>query len=174
MCAADCSVQVGPTMVGNISASMEWLVNSPSPRANPLWNLRCIWLMGMWSTVRVWRVLSTPMARVMGCSQHRSERAGPSGHGHGSLGLHLGPVHSLGDNMVVVHALSTGTAKDTLLMHQLRCLHFFTAQFQIGLQACKWIPQPSGRCILPQFIASVSCLHSTGCQGAHSHSSRAE
>ena len=36
------------------------------------------------------------------------------------------------DNMVVVHA---GTAKDPLLMHLLRCLHFFTASHQIGIKA---------------------------------------
>ena len=39
------------------------------------------------------------------------------------------------DNMSVVHALSAGTAKDSQLMHLLRCLHFFTASYQIGLFA---------------------------------------
>ena len=35
------------------------------------------------------------------------------------------------DNMAVVCALSTGVARDPLLMHLLRCLHFFTAHFKI-------------------------------------------
>ena len=39
------------------------------------------------------------------------------------------------DNLAVVHALSAGTARDPLLMHLLRCLHFFTATYQIGLDA---------------------------------------
>ena len=39
------------------------------------------------------------------------------------------------DNMAVVCALSTGVARDPLLMHLLRCLHFFTAHFKISLQA---------------------------------------
>ena len=32
------------------------------------------------------------------------------------------------DNMSVVHALSAGSAKDSLLMHLIHCLHFFTAR----------------------------------------------
>ena len=39
------------------------------------------------------------------------------------------------DNMAVVHALATGTARDCRLMHKLRCLHFFSAQHQIHIQA---------------------------------------
>ena len=39
------------------------------------------------------------------------------------------------DNMAVVCALSAGTAKDSKLMHLLRCLHFFTASYQIGICA---------------------------------------
>ena len=39
------------------------------------------------------------------------------------------------DNMAVVSALASGSARDPLLMHLLRCLHFFTACFDIGLQA---------------------------------------
>ena len=39
------------------------------------------------------------------------------------------------DNMAVVHALTSGAAKDPLLMHLLRCLHFYTASHQIGIQA---------------------------------------
>ena len=39
------------------------------------------------------------------------------------------------DNMAVVHALTAGTARDPLLMHLLRCLHFFTATHQIRLEA---------------------------------------
>lgn len=39
------------------------------------------------------------------------------------------------DNMAVVHALTAGTARDPLLMHLLRCLHFFTATHQIGIEA---------------------------------------
>ena len=37
------------------------------------------------------------------------------------------------DNMAVVCALSSGTARDPLLMHLLRCLHFFSAHFQISI-----------------------------------------
>jgi len=40
------------------------------------------------------------------------------------------------DNMAVVQALTLGTARDPLLMHMLRCLHFFTATHQIGIVAC--------------------------------------
>ena len=39
------------------------------------------------------------------------------------------------DNMAVVCALSSGAAKDPLLMHLLRCLHFFSASYQIVLTA---------------------------------------
>ena len=39
------------------------------------------------------------------------------------------------DNMAVVCAISSGAAKDPLLMHLLRCLHFFLAQFDISLVA---------------------------------------
>ena len=39
------------------------------------------------------------------------------------------------DNMAVVCAVSAGSAKDVLLMHLLRCLHFFTAHHQIVLRA---------------------------------------
>ena len=42
-------------------------------------------------------------------------------------------VHS--DNMAVVCAISSGSAKDPLLMHLLRCLHFFLAHFDISLTA---------------------------------------
>ena len=39
------------------------------------------------------------------------------------------------DNMSVVHALSSGTAKDPQLMHLLHCLHFFSARYQTGIRA---------------------------------------
>ena len=39
------------------------------------------------------------------------------------------------DNMAVVYALTAGTARDPLLMHLLRCLHFFIAKHQIGIEA---------------------------------------
>ena len=44
-------------------------------------------------------------------------------------------VKAFSDNMAVVCALSAGTAHDPLLMHLLRCLHFFCAHFRIGVQA---------------------------------------
>ena len=39
------------------------------------------------------------------------------------------------DNMAVISAISSGAAKDSLLMHPLRCLHFFLAHFNITLTA---------------------------------------
>ena len=39
------------------------------------------------------------------------------------------------DNMAVVAALRSGSCKDQLLMHLLRCLHFFSAHFQLRVQA---------------------------------------
>ena len=39
------------------------------------------------------------------------------------------------DNIAVVCAISSGAAKDPLLMHLLRCLHFFLARFDISLVA---------------------------------------
>ena len=39
------------------------------------------------------------------------------------------------DNMAVVHSLTTGTARDPLLMHLLCCLHFVTASHQIHIVA---------------------------------------
>ena len=39
------------------------------------------------------------------------------------------------DNMPVVQALTTRSARDPLLMHLLRCLHFFPASRQIGTLA---------------------------------------
>ena len=39
------------------------------------------------------------------------------------------------NSMSVVHALASGAARDPLLMHLLRCLHFFTACHQIGFQS---------------------------------------
>ena len=46
------------------------------------------------------------------------------------------------DNMSVVHVLTSGTAKDSRLMHLLRCLHFFVffvAKYQISIVA-KHVP----------------------------------
>ena len=37
------------------------------------------------------------------------------------------------DNIAVVYAISSGSAKDSLLMHLLRCLHFFLAYYDIRL-----------------------------------------
>ena len=39
------------------------------------------------------------------------------------------------DNMAVVHVLHSRTSKDSVIMHLLRCLHFFTAQYDIKLKA---------------------------------------
>ena len=39
------------------------------------------------------------------------------------------------DNMSVMIALVSGAARDPLLMHLLRCLHFLTACHQIGVQS---------------------------------------
>lgn len=39
-------------------------------------------------------------------------------------------------NMAVVSAINSGSAKDPLLMHLSRCLHFFLAHFDIRLVAC--------------------------------------
>ena len=39
------------------------------------------------------------------------------------------------DNMAVVHCLTSGTARDPLLMHLLRCLHFASATHQIYIVA---------------------------------------
>ena len=39
------------------------------------------------------------------------------------------------DNMAVVEALSKGAARDPLLMHLIRCLHFFSAKHNITLKA---------------------------------------
>lgn len=44
-------------------------------------------------------------------------------------------VRAISDNMAVVCALSSGSARDPLLMHLLRCLHFFTAHWQISIEA---------------------------------------
>ena len=44
-------------------------------------------------------------------------------------------VQVFSDNMSVVCALTTGVARDPLLMHLLRCLQFFTAHFQIIIEA---------------------------------------
>ena len=47
-----------------------------------------------------------------------------------------GSVRIRSDNMAVVSALASGSARDALLMHLLRCLHFFSAHFDMGLQPC--------------------------------------
>ena len=44
-------------------------------------------------------------------------------------------VLAFSDNMAVVWALAAGTARDPLLMHLLRCLHFFCALFNIAIEA---------------------------------------
>ena len=44
-------------------------------------------------------------------------------------------VEVLSDNMSVVCALTAGMTKDPLMMQLLRCLHFFTAHFQIVVEA---------------------------------------
>ena len=44
-------------------------------------------------------------------------------------------IQAFTDNIAVVCALSAGTARDPLLMHLLRCLHFFTAHFRIVICA---------------------------------------
>lgn len=48
---------------------------------------------------------------------------------------HTSTIQVFSDNMAVVCALSTGTARDPLLMHLLRCLHFFCARFSIAIRA---------------------------------------
>ena len=52
-------------------------------------------------------------------------------------GCRWGPCTLLvrSDNMSVMCALSAGSARDPALMHQLRCLHFFTAQYQIAIKS---------------------------------------
>ena len=44
-------------------------------------------------------------------------------------------VLAFSDNMAVVCALASGSARDPLLMQLLRCLHFFCAHYQIVIQA---------------------------------------
>lgn len=44
-------------------------------------------------------------------------------------------IMACSDNMAVVCALVAGTARDPLLMHLLRCMHFFGAHFRIKVQA---------------------------------------
>lgn len=39
------------------------------------------------------------------------------------------------DNMAVVSALSTGTARDKMLLHLLRCLHFYSAMYNFSIIA---------------------------------------
>ena len=44
-------------------------------------------------------------------------------------------VRAFSDNMEVVCALTSGRARDPLLMHLLRCLHFFCAHYGVVIQA---------------------------------------
>ena len=44
-------------------------------------------------------------------------------------------VQAFSDNMAVVCALTAGSARDPLLMHLLRCSHFFCAHFKVAVQA---------------------------------------
>ena len=85
-------------------------------------------------------------------------------------GCRWGPCTLLvrSDNMAVVCALSAGSARDPALMHQLRCLHFFTAQYQIPIKS----RHLAGSCNLAADALSrnkqyklIPCLHPTGSQG---------
>ena len=69
--------------------------------------------------------------------------------------------------MAVVHALTSGAAKDPLLMHLLRCLHFFTATYQISICA-RHVPGMLNtavccRCIIKEQDVSLFSMYSTDC-----------
>ena len=75
------------------------------------------------------------VATVLDRPPHCSKRNGASGNSIGNLGgqWKSSTELAMSDNMAVVCALSSGTARDPLLMHLLRCLHFFSAHFQISI-----------------------------------------
>ena len=82
-------------------------------------------------------------------------------------GCRWGPCMMLvrSDNMAVVCALSAGSARDPALMYQLRCLHFFTAQYQIAIKSRHLA---GSRNLASDALSrnNISCLHPTGSQGA--------
>ena len=76
------------------------------------------------------------MARCVVRYSYCSRRDGSGGHRSSLVGCRVGREHNPGQvRQYVVLALAGGTAKDHLMMHLLRCLHFFTASHQIGIQS---------------------------------------
>jgi hypothetical protein len=86
--------------------------------------------MGLWSVWVQWRMVSDPVAKGVGRVPHSCQ----GGHGHSAMG---GPWQS---TIVLVRsdnaaALTSGTARDPVLMHLWRCLQFFLAHYDIHLLA---------------------------------------
>jgi hypothetical protein len=86
--------------------------------------------MGLWSVWVQWRMVSDPVAKGVGRVPHSCQ----GGHGHSAMG---GPWQS---TIVLVRsdnaaALTSGTARDPVLMHLWRCLQFFLAHYDIHLHS---------------------------------------
>ena len=68
---------------------------------------------------------------------HCCQGTGSGGRGHSTMGAPWQSTTVLvrSDNAAVVATLTSGSARDLLLMHLLRCLHFFLAHYDIRLIA---------------------------------------
>ena len=114
--------------------SIEWPFTSWIVSHCYMWRIRS---MGLWCSDRLQRVLSSAMARLMGSNKYSVKEMVPVVIALAEWGRSWteSTVAVRSDSMVVVHALTAGSAKDPILMHLLRCLHFYTATYQISVSA---------------------------------------
>ena len=90
--------------------------------------------MGLWSVWVQRRMVSDPVAKRVGKVPHCCQGPGSGGHAMGAPWQST-MVLVRSDKAAVVDALTSGTAGDPVLMHLLRCPHFFLAHYDIRLLA---------------------------------------
>ena len=92
---------------------------------------------GTWGFGSQRQMVSDPAAKGVGRVPHCCKGTGSGGHGFSVIAPPRQSTTALvrSDNRAVVAALPSGTALDPVLMHILRCLHFFLAHHDIRLVA---------------------------------------
>ena len=121
-------------MVGRIPAVMERYTLLPSCPADGDNYLRHLGLVGLWG-IHCHPLVSSSVATCMAAEKHRLQRnvlLAAAIWGQTWRGTR---VCFRSDNMAVVSVLRSGAAKDSILMHLLRCLHFYVAIWQFSYTA---------------------------------------
>ena len=115
-------------MVEYIPTRLEWYLLFPN--FHPLYgsDIRCFEILRLWCVLPLTWVIPTGVARKLTCHQHRSEGVGSYSHSAALWGQQWKHtcVCFKSDNMAAVEIIKKRTAKDTLLMHLLRCMVQFS------------------------------------------------